>query len=62
MPRPKNYAFEKAQRERARIARRTARKEASQAAKTANPDGTEATDTDVDASDATAADKDPEVS
>jgi hypothetical protein len=35
MPRPKNYAFEKAQRDRARTARKAASKEARAAAKAA---------------------------
>jgi hypothetical protein len=38
MPRPKNYAFEKAQRERARVAKKAARKEANQAAKARGED------------------------
>ncbi|MFN2426187.1 MAG: hypothetical protein ABR587_07040 [Candidatus Binatia bacterium] len=49
MPRPKNYAFEKAQRERARLARKAARKDART---TLRPDGTEdpdAVDVDPDA-------------
>jgi len=63
MPRPKNYAFEKAQRERARLARKAARKDAR-----LKPDGTPETDADAgDAGDAesaaeadTAKDTDPE--
>ena len=38
MPRPKNYAFEKAQRERARMARKAASKEARAAAKARGED------------------------
>jgi hypothetical protein len=60
MPRPKNYAFEKVQRERARLARKAARKEA----RLANPDGEEAPDPDdVDAEGEAEGDKDkdPEV-
>jgi len=58
MPRPKNYAFEKAQRERARLAKKAARKDAR-----SKPEGGE----DTDAPEAAAVegeetkDKDPEV-
>jgi len=59
MPRPKNYAFEKAQRERARLARKAARKDAR-----AKGEGGEDTDApeDADAPEGDdGADKDPQV-
>ena len=55
MPRPKNYAFEKVQRERARLARKAARKEA----RLLNPDGEDAPETDdVDPATESEGDKD----
>lgn len=60
MPRPKNYAFEKAQRERARLARKAARKDA-RAKGEEGGDDTDAPD-DADAPEGEdAADKDPQV-